>query len=85
MIVFKATTVIELSSVSGVVLDSDERYTIRLLSVDGGAVLGSLVSRTIDLLASASPSGVMQLYFAGSRHATFIFNTTGIADTMTTW
>jgi len=60
--------VVELSSVAGVTLDADERYTVRLLSVDGGAVLGTVVSRTLVLLASASPSGVLQLYFAGSRH-----------------
>jgi len=70
----QASTVIELSSVPGVTLDSDERYTVRLLSVDGGAVLGNVVSRTLLLLASASPSGVMQLYFAGSRHDTVIVN-----------
>jgi len=54
--------------VAGVTLDADERYTVRLLSVDGGAVLGTVVSRTLVLLASASPSGVLHLYFAGSRH-----------------
>lgn len=65
---------IELRSVSGLSLSSDERYTVRLLSADGGAVLGSDVSRTLVLLASASPSGVMQLYFAGSRYYTIIVN-----------
>ena len=59
---------VELSSVAGVTLDADERYTVRLLSVDGGAVLGTVVSRTLVLLASASPSGVLHLYFARSRH-----------------
>ena len=53
-------------------LDNDQRYTVGLLSVDGGAVLGTVVSRTLVLLVSASPSGVMQLYFAGSRHVTII-------------
>jgi len=70
--VCQASTVIELSSLAGVTLDADERYIVRLLSVDGGAVLGTVVSRTLVLLASASPSGVMQLYFAGSRHYTVI-------------
>jgi len=67
---------IELSSVSGISLDSDERYTVRLLSVDGGAVLGTLISRTLVLLAFASPSGVMQLYIAGSRHSATVFTAT---------
>jgi len=71
--------VIELSSVSGITLDNDEHYTVRLLSVDGGAVLGTLVSRTLVLLASASPSGVMQLYIAGSRHSAAIFIATADA------
>jgi len=61
--------VIELSPLSDLRLHTDERYTVRLLSVDGGAILGTVVSRTLVLLASASPSGVMQLYFADSRHA----------------
>lgn len=67
---------IELSSVSGVTLDTDERYTVNLLSVDSGAVLGTVLSRSLLLLTSVSPSGVMQLYFAGSRYAAVIFRTT---------
>jgi len=70
--VCQSSTVIELSSVPEVSLDADERYTVQLLSVDGGAVLGNAVSRTLVLLAFASPSGVMQLYFAGSRHGAVI-------------
>jgi len=68
----QATTVIELTSEQGITLESDERYTVRLLSVDGGAVLGTDTARSLVLLASASPSGVMQLYFAGSRHNTVV-------------
>lgn len=66
---------IELRASPGVALASDERYTVQLLSVDGGAVLGTASSRTLVLLASASPSGVMQLYFAGSRYETTLLTT----------
>lgn len=75
---------IELRSMSGVTLDTDERYTVRLLSADGGAVLGTLVTRTLVVLMSASPSGVIQLYFAGSRHATTVFFTISTTTTTTT-
>ena len=79
---------IELSSVSGITLNNDERYTVRLLSVDGGAVLGTIISRTLVLLASASPSGVMQLYIAGSRYSTtdtvFIATTNATTTTKVT-
>jgi len=71
--------VIELSSLTGVTLNADERYMVRLLSVDGGAALGTVVSRTLVLLTSASPSGVLQLYFAGSRHYTATANRAHIA------
>jgi len=63
---WQATTVIELSSVAGVRLDNDEHYTVRLLTADGGAVLGRVTTRSLTLLASASPSGVMQLYFTAT-------------------
>ena len=79
MFVCQASTVIELSSVSGVTLDSDERYTVSLLRVDGGAVLGTVWTRSLLLLASASPSGVMQLYFAGSRYASSFSFVTGLS------
>jgi len=64
--VLQATTAIELGAVPGFKLETDEHYALSLLSADGGAVLGRLTTRPLVLLASASPSGVMQLYFAGT-------------------